>query len=174
LAQPGGVCISGAVKDQLSAKMDLAFEPLGTQSLKNIRDPIAVYRLSPRPNEKPQSRRRDFHQDLRIPTKPSIAVLPFQNMSKEDEQEFFADGLTEDIITKLSYLRGLLVISRTSTFAYKGRAVHLNDVARDLGVRYILEGSVRKFETRVRITAQLIDASSGAHLWSQKYDRELD
>jgi TolB-like protein len=94
-------------------------------------------------------------------------------MSKEHEQEFFADGLTEDIITKLSYLRGLLVISRTSTFAYKGRAVRINDVARDLGVRYILEGSVRKFETRVRVTAQLIDASSGGHLWSQKYDREL-
>src|SRR5262245_18477545 len=139
LAQPGGICISGAVKDQLTARMDFAFQPLGTQALKNIHGPIAVYRLAPSPNAKPQSQRRELHPDLRIPEKPSIAVLPFQNGSREHEQEFFADGLTEDIITKLSYLRGLLVISRTSIFAYKGRAVRINDVARDLGVRYILE-----------------------------------
>ncbi|MDX1402767.1 MAG: adenylate/guanylate cyclase domain-containing protein, partial [Kiloniellales bacterium] len=135
LAQPGGICISGAAKDQLSGKLNSAFEPLGTQHLKNILEPIAVYRFATSLNENSQSGQRSFHPDFRISTKPFIAVLPFQNLSKEDDQELFADGLTEDIITRLSYLRDLMVISRTSTFAYKGRAVRINDVVRDLGVR---------------------------------------
>ncbi len=173
LAEPGGLCLSGSARDQLSGKVDLAFEPLGVQSLKNIVEPVAVYRLTPRSFGKRGRDRQAPDVDLSLPARPSMAVLPFQNMSADPEQEFFADGLTEDIITRLSYLRDLLVIARTSTFAYKGRAVRVEDVARDLGVGHVLEGSVRKVGNRVRITAQLIDGSTGGHLWAQRYDRDL-
>lgn len=173
LAEPGGICLPGSVRDQLSGKVDFDFEPLGLQTLKNIKEPIAVYRL-----RLPSSRARErelgpIDVDLTLPERPSIAVLPFQAMSADPEQEFFADGLTEDIITRLSYLRDLLVISRTSTFAFKGRSVRADDVARDLGVRTVLEGSVRKVGNRVRITAQLIDGTTGGHLWAQRFDRDL-
>ena len=181
LAEAGGICISGtvydalsrSVRDELSDKADLAFEPLGVQSLKNIAEPVVVYRLTSRSTGKSGEDQRVLEVDLSLPESPSIVVLPFQSMSADPEQEFFADGLTEDIITRLSYLRDLLVIAKTSAFAYKGRAVHVQDVSHDLGVAYVLEGSVRKVGNRVRITAQLIDGTTGGHLWAQKYDREL-
>ncbi len=173
LAEPGGICLSGAARDQLGGKVDVALVPLGIQSLKNIVEPIAVYRLSVRSPESESSEQRALGVDLSLPARPSIAVLPFKNMSQDPEQEFFTDGLTEDIITRLSYLRDLLVISRTSTFAYKGRAVRVEDVARELGVGHVLEGSVRKAGNRIRVTAQLIDAATGGHVWAQRYDRDL-
>jgi TolB-like protein len=181
LAEPGGICISGtvydvlsgSVRDQLSGKEGLVFEPLGVQNLKNIVAPVVVYRLTPCSSRKGSEKRRALDVDLSLPERPSIVVLPFQNLSADPEQEFFADGLTEDIITRLSYLRDLLVIAKTSAFAYKGRAVHVQDVVRELGVAHVLEGSVRKVGNRVRITAQLIDGSTGGHLWAQKYDRDL-
>jgi len=181
LAEPGGICVSGtvydalaeSVRDQLGGQLDLTFEPQGIQSLKNIAAPVVVYRVTLRRSGESAGERRTLDVDLSLPEKPSIVVLPFQSMSADPEQEFFADGLTEDIITRLSYLRDLLVIAKTSAFAYKGRAVTVQDVSRDLGVAHVLEGSVRKAGSRVRITAQLIDASTGGHVWAQKYDREL-
>ncbi|MGI9318694.1 MAG: adenylate/guanylate cyclase domain-containing protein [bacterium] len=181
LAEAGGICISGivydavskSVREELSENANLAFEALGVQTLKNILEPVAVYRLKQRSEGASSGERRALEVDLSLPERPSIAVLPFQSMSADPEQEFFADGLTEDIITRLSYLRDLLVIAKTSAFAYKGRAVHVQDISRDLGVAHILEGSVRKVGNRIRITAQLIDGSTGGHIWAQKFDREL-
>lgn len=181
LAEAGGICISGtvydalskSVREELSKSADLAFEPLGVQSLKNILEPVVVYRLTPRATEENSEDRRALKVDLSLPERPSIVVLPFQSMSSDPEQEFFADGLTEDIITRLSYLRDMLVIAKTSAFAYKGRAIQIQDISRELGVANVLEGSVRKVGNRVRITAQLIDGSTGGHFWAQKYDREL-
>jgi len=171
LALPGGICISGAAKDQVSAKVDAAFEPIGLQSLKNIAEPVPVYRIK-RGSEGAAG--ITAIADFNLKQGASIAVLPFQNMSADQDQEFFADGLTEDIITRLSYLRDVFVISRTSAFAYKGRAVRVQDVANELGVDHVLEGSVRKAGNRIRITAQLINGKTGGHLWAQRYDRELD
>ena len=164
LALPGEICVSARVHEDAAGKVDVAFEDLGEQHLHNISRPVRVYRIgtgtAPR-------------VALPLPDKPSIAVLAFTNMSDDPEQEFFADGIAEDIITVLSKSRLLFVIARNSSFTYKGKAVAVTDVGRELGVRYVLEGSVRKAGNRVRVTAQLIDALSGGHLWAERFDRDL-
>jgi len=167
IAEPGGICISDSSYQQVRDKFTVHFEDMGVQQLKNIARPVRVYRVPigrSAPRERPA---------LALPDKPSIAVLPFQNMSGDPEQEYFADGMVEDIITELSRIRWLFVIARNSTFTYKGHAVAVKQVARELGVRYVLEGSVRKGGNRVRVTAQMIDATTGAHIWAERYDRDL-
>ena len=174
IAEPGGICVSGIVHDQVRDKLDLAFEDMGEQVLKNIARPVRVYRVqlasadiaTTGSSVKPTPA-------LALPDKPSIAVLPFQNMSGDPEQEYFADGMVEEIITALSRIRWFFVIARNSTFTYKGRAVDVKQVGRELGVRYVLEGSVRKAANRIRITAQLVEAATGNHVWAERYDREL-
>jgi adenylate cyclase len=168
LAEPGGLCVSARVQEDARGKLDLAFEDLGEHDLKNIAWPVRVYRV--RLDRQPSTAR----PALALPDRPSIAVLPFQNMSGDPGQEYFADGMVEDIITALSRMRWLFVIARNSSFAYKGRSVDAKQVGRELGVRYLLEGSVRKAGNRVRITGQLIDASTGAHLWADHFDGELE
>ncbi|MEW9922213.1 adenylate/guanylate cyclase domain-containing protein [Marimonas sp. MJW-29] len=166
LALPGGIAISGAARDQIGNRLEVGFKAAGDQTLKNIDRAVPVFHVQP---SKPSiSSESTATADI-----PSIAVLPFANMSGDPEQEYFADGITEDLITDLSKLTGLFVVSRNSAFVYKGRPVNLVDVARDLGVRNILEGSVRKAGNRVRITAQLIDGITGGHLWADRYDREV-
>ncbi len=170
LAEASGVCISKVVRDQVRDKLDLAFEDLGERQLKNIARPVHVFRIAasgvgePAPSAKPA---------LALPDKPSIAVLPFTNMSGDPEQEYFSDGITEDVITALSRLHWFFVIARNSTFAYKGKPVDVKHLGQELGVRYVLEGSVRKSGQRVRITSQLIDATTNNHIWAERYDREL-
>src|SRR5204862_3847360 len=152
-----------------------AFDDLGEQALKNIARPVRVYRVRPAAAQStPNPTPTEDHPVLALPDKPSIAVLPFQNMSGDPEQEYFADGMVEEIITALSRIRWLFVIARNSSFTYKGRAVDVKQVGRELGVRYVLEGSVRKAGGRVRITAQLIDAETGAHLWADRFDGSLE
>src|SRR5215470_10940506 len=167
LAEPGGICVSRVVHDQVRDKLDLAFEDLGEQQVKNIARPVHVWCL--RPGAKPASA-----APLTLPDKPSIAVLPFANMSGDPEQEYFADGMVEEIITALSRIRWLFVIARNSSFTYKGQAIDVKQVGRELGVRYVLEGSVRKAGGRVRITPQLIDAISDTHIWADRFDGSLD
>ncbi|MBR1279836.1 adenylate/guanylate cyclase domain-containing protein, partial [Bradyrhizobium sp. AUGA SZCCT0283] len=173
IAEPGGVSISDDAHRQIRGKVDITFEDLGSQSLKNIAEPMRVWRArignpSPAMLIKPPSHTA---LPLALPDKPSIAVLPFENMSDCAEDIYFADGIAEDIITELSRYPDLFVAARNSSFTYRGRAVLIADVARELGVRYVVEGSVRRGDSRVRITAQLIDALSGKHLWAQRYDR---
>jgi adenylate cyclase len=170
LAAAGGICISEKVHQEVRGKIDVTFEDLGRQQLKNIAEPVRVYRVE---FGKPSSERPNIKQTLALPEKPSIAVLPFNNMSSDPEQEYFADGIVEDIITGLSRGTQFFVIARNSTFTYKGKAVDVRQVGHDLGVRYVLEGSVRKIVGRVRITAQLIDAGTGHHVWADRYDGEL-
>jgi TolB-like protein/Flp pilus assembly protein TadD len=167
IAERGGICISQRVHEDIEGKVALRFEWMGDQRLKNIVRPVAAYRATPTIAASIAAPVRS------LPNKPSIAVLSFENMSGDREQEYFADGITEDIITALSHIRWLFVIARNSSFIYKGRAVDVKQVARELGVRYVLEGSVRKLGTRVRITAQLVDGQSGAHHWAERYDRDL-
>jgi adenylate cyclase len=167
LAEPGGICVSGRVQEDARGKLDIAFEDAGDQQLKNIERPVRIYRVLS--NAAAGSSR----PALPLPGKPSIAVLPFQNMSGDPEQEYFADGMVEEIITALSRFRLLFVIARNSTFTYKGQAADVKQVSRELGVRYVLEGSVRKGGNRVRVTAQLIDAASSAHVWAERYDRDV-
>jgi len=172
LAEPGGICISQTVLDHARGKIAFDVEDGGAQGLKNIAQPVHVYRVllgGARRQATPQA----SAPALALPDKPSIAVLPFQNMSGDPEQEFFSDGMAEDIITALSKLRWFFVIARNSTFVYKGKSTDVRQVARELGVRYVLEGSVRKAGSRVRITAQLIDATTGNHIWADRYDREI-
>ena len=171
LAEPGGICVSGSVRDQIGTKLPLSFTDLGEQQVKNIAQPIKAYRISGEtsPTATPAAR-----SSLPLPDKPSIAVLPFQNMSGDPEQEYFADGMVEEIITALSRIRWLFVIARNSTFTYKGQSVDVKQVGRELGVRYVLEGSVRKAGQRVRITGQLIDATTGTHLWADRFDGSLE
>jgi adenylate cyclase len=177
LAEPGTVCLSSTLYDQVRNKTDFGFEDLGLCELKNISEPQQVFRLSPSGQEKATSVKK-FEKliglDFSVPDYPSIAVLPFTVMSSDPEQEFFADGVTEDIITSLSKISRLLVVARNSTFTYKGKAVDVKQVSREQGVRYVLEGSVRRAGKRVRVTAQLIDATTGLHLWAERYDRELN
>jgi adenylate cyclase len=168
LAEPGGVLISNNVHDQVRDRLPFAFTDLGDQQVKNIARPVRVYRVTARETPMPEP------AALQLPDKPSIAVLPFQNISGDPEQEYFADGMVEEIITALSRIRWLFVIARNSSFTYKGQAVDVKQVGRELGVRYVLEGSVRKAGTRVRITAQLIDAITGTHLWAERFDGSLD
>ncbi len=172
LAEPGMVYISGSVFDQVAGKLEAAFDDLGEQKVKNISKPVRVYRARGETGE--EATYGDVSAVASLPDKPSIAVLPFNNLSGDPEQEYFADGMTEDIITGLSRFRSLFVIARNSTFAYKGKSPDVREVARDLGVRYILEGSVRRRGERIRITGQLIDAETGNHLWAERYDRELE
>jgi TolB-like protein/class 3 adenylate cyclase len=170
LAEPGGICVSARVQEDAAGRLDLSFEDMGEQALKNIARAVRVYRvvtastLAPTPAS----------PGLALPDKPSIAVLPFQNMSGDPEQEYFADGMVEEIITALSRIKWLFVIARNSSFTYKGKAVDVKQVARELGVRYVLEGSVRKAGNRVRITGQLIDTTTGAHIWADRFDGALD
>jgi TolB-like protein/class 3 adenylate cyclase/tetratricopeptide (TPR) repeat protein len=179
IAEPGGICISSSAHDQVRGKIAIEFADLGEKSLKNIARPVRVYTVV-RNRIGEAGARSDPPlpwEDLKapsLPNKPSIAVLPFQNMSGDPEQEYFADGMVEDIITALSSFKSLFVIARNSSFTYKGKAVDIKQVGRDLGVRYVLEGSVRRAGGRVRITAQLIDAVTGAHLWADKFDRSLE
>ena len=176
LADPGGICVSGAVRDQVGDRLeDIGFEDLGDQAVKNIARPIHVYRVRLEPASK--AGQEDAKNTAAAPVlarKPSIAVLPLVNMSGDPQQEFFADGLTEDLITELSRFHDLLVISRNSTFVYKGKAVKMQEVARELGVDYLLEGSVQKSGDRIRVTVQLIDAETDRHIWAERYDRELE
>jgi adenylate cyclase len=172
LAEAGGICISGRAYDQVENKLELEYAYLGEHQVKNIRRPIRVYRVV---METDLSERcvSEEHAALPLPDKPSIAVLPFDNMSGDSEQEYFSDGITEDIITALSRSPWLFVISRNSSFAYRGTMLDVRQNSRELGVRYILEGSVRKAGNRVRVTAQLIDGAVGSHVWAEKYDGEL-
>jgi adenylate cyclase len=170
LAEPGGICVSARVQEDAAGRLDLAFEDIGEQALKNIARPVRVYRVVAAAGA--ASTRAP--PALPLPDKPSIAVLPFQNMSGDPEQEYFADGMVEEIITALSRIRWLFVIARNSSFTYKGQAVDMKQVGRELGVRYVLEGSVRKGGNRVRITAQLVDALNGAHLWAEHFDGSLE
>jgi TolB-like protein/tetratricopeptide (TPR) repeat protein len=168
LAEPGGICVSARVQEDVAGRLDIAFEDIGEQILRNIARPVRVYRV-----RDATSKTTLVQPALPLPDKPSIAVLPFQNMSGDPEQEYFADGMVEEIITALSRIRWLFVIARNSSFTYKGRSVDVKQVGRELGVRYVLEGSVRKAGSRVRITAQLIDALSGTHLWADRFDGSL-
>ncbi|HSF94009.1 MAG TPA: adenylate/guanylate cyclase domain-containing protein [Thermohalobaculum sp.] len=172
LAEPGGVCVSSIVNESVGNRAGAAFTDAGEVSVKNIDRPIRVWKWHP-DGIAPVPRPIPADVPLALPDRPSIAVLPFTNMSGDPEQEYFADGLTEDIITGLSRVRSLFVIARNSVFVYKGRAVSVAQVGQDLGVRYVLEGSLRKSSNRVRITAQLIEAATDHHVWAEKFDREL-
>ena len=170
IAQPGGICISEDAYRQVRDKLDADFLDSGERQLKNIARPVRIYKFHPDPSPAGKTSASELAQ----PDKPSIAVLPFQNMSGDAEQEYFADGMVEDIITGLSRFKWLFVIARNSTFAFKGRSLDIKQVGHELGVRYVLEGSVRKATGRVRITTQLIDAETGAHVWAERYDRPMD
>jgi TolB-like protein len=167
IAEPGGICVSDDAHRQLRDKLDIVFDDAGEQNLKNIGRPVRVFRVRDRGAAASQ------RPTLALPDKPSIAVLPFINMSGDPEQDYFADGMVEEIITALSHFRQLFVIARNSSFTYKGRAVDVKQVGRELGVRYVLEGSVRKAANRVRITGQLVDTATGAHLWAERFDGGL-
>jgi adenylate cyclase len=171
IAQPGGICISDDTYRQVRGKLDANFQDSGEQELKNIARPVRVYQLRP---DAATSTGKTPTGGLALPDKPSIAVLAFQNMSGDPDQEFFADGIAEDIITALSKAHWLFVIARNSSFTYKGKSVDVRQVGRELGVRYVLEGSVRKAGNRVRITAQLIDTATAHHVWADRYDRSLE
>jgi len=173
LAEPGGIAVSDSVRNAVRGKVNASFDDLGEQTMKNIADPVRAFRLKPgSSNTKPVPAVGEI--DLSLPNKPSIAVLPFANMSGDPEQEYFTDGVTEEIITELSRFHSLFVIARNSTFTYKGKAVDVRTVSKELGVRYVLEGSIRKASTRIRVTAQLIDAVTGNHIWAEKFDRVLE
>jgi adenylate cyclase len=174
LSEPGGIYVSRNVFDHVKNKIEVGFEDLGDQQVKNIEEPVRVYKVTTGPCER-------LKGDLAIVAgakacsakKPAIAVLPFDNMSGDAEQEYFADGITEDLITELARFQNLVVIARNSTFTYKGKATRVKDVARDLGVHYVVEGSVRRAGNRVRVTVQLIESKSEKHVWAERYDREL-
>jgi len=171
IAEPNGIAISNSVRDHVGNRLDLTFEDIGEQSLKNIERPVRVYRVSlngPQPAPNADVGRARGQSD-----KPSIAVLPFNNMSGDPEQEYFSDGITEDIITDLSKVSGLFVVARNTAFTYKGKPVKVRQVAQELGVTFVLEGSVRKAGARVRVTGQLINGTDGGHIWAERYDRDL-
>ena len=171
LAEPGTVYVSRDVQRQVEGKIQAGFDDLGEPPLKNLERPVRVYRVR---IATPEGIGQVKDEPLALPDKPSIAVLPFENMSGDPEQEYFSDGITEDIITDLSKNAGLFVIARNSSFLYKGKTTRVEDVARELGVRHVLEGSVRKAGNRVRINAQLIDATTGGHDWAERYDGDLE
>ena len=174
LAQPGGICVSRVVRDQVRDKLDFSFGDMGEQQVKNISRPVRSYSVQFSDHRLPSLAAAPDVAPLLLPDKPSIAVLPFQNMSGDPEQEYFADGIVEEITTAIARLPWLFVIARNSSFTYKGKAVDVKQVARELGVRYVLEGSVRKGGNRVRITGQLIDTATGAHIWADRFDGALD
>jgi adenylate cyclase len=174
LAEPGGICISSAVRDQVRHKLDVGFVDLGDQTVKNIPDPVRVYRiLLSRRSEPSAETAPDEDPLLALPTGPVVAILPFDNLSGDPDQEYFSDGLTDGIITALTRFKDLYVIARNSTFRYKGQPVDVRRLSRELGARYVLEGSVQRAGTTLRVTAQLLDAKDGTHLWAETYDREL-
>jgi adenylate cyclase len=172
MAALGGICISSRVHDDVRDRLDTAFDDGGTQTLKNIARPVQVWRWQPANTVAPKGEPEPTA--LPLPDKPSIAVLPFQNISGDPEQEYFADGMVEDVITALSHIPSLFVIARSSSFAYKGKTVDIRQVGRELGVRYVLEGSVRKASGRLRVTGQLIEAETGTHLWADKFDSPME
>ena len=176
---PGGICVSRQVRDHVQDRLGLGFEELGALKLKNIGRPVEAFVLrldaaATTPKSVERSLVQGKGEVLPLPDKPSVAVLAFNNMSGDPEQEYFSDGISEDIITELSRSRSLFVIARNSSFIYKGRAVDVKQVARELGVRYVVEGSVRRSGSRIRVTAQLIDAGIGNHIWAERYDRALE
>jgi len=174
LAEPGGICVSRVVRDQVRDRLDYTFEDLGDQEVKNITRPVRVYKVRENSAGLAEEPLPASPRPLPLPDKPSIAVLPFQNMSGDPEQEYFAEGIVEENITALSRFRQLFVIARNSSFTYKGRAVDVKQVGRELSVRYVLEGSVRKAAHRVRVTAQLIDVTTSVHLWADRFNGELE
>jgi len=171
LAEPGGICISSVVHESLGNRVDAQFSDDGEHQVKNIARPIRVFRWVSQQRPAPVT---SDSPPLTLPDKPSIAILPFTNMSADADQEFFADGISEDLITELSHFRSLFVISRNSSFAFKGQGLNVKEMSERLGVRYIVEGSVRRAGNRLRITAQLIDAVDDAHLWAERYDRQME
>jgi adenylate cyclase len=176
LAEPGGICVSSVVREQVRDKLDIAFRDMGDQHVKNIARPVHAFHVLLDGSKAGDGDLAAFALStatLALPDKPSIAVLPFTNMSSDPEQDFFADGISEDIITALSRYPSLFVIARNSCFTYKGRSVDVKQVGRELGVRYVLEGSLRKAGNRVRVTAQLVEADTGNHVWAERYDRDL-
>jgi adenylate cyclase len=176
IAEPGGVSISDDVHRQVRGKVDLAFEDMGAQSLRNIAEPMRVWRIEINSLTTPKVSTYSFANDaepLALPDKPSVAVLPFQNMSGDPDQDYFADGMVDEITTALSRFKSLFVIARNSSFTYKGKVVDIKQVGRELGVRYVLEGSVRKAAGKVRIIGQLIDAATGVHLWADRFEGDL-
>ena len=172
IAEPGGICISAKVYDEIAGKMNVACQDLGTHQLKNITRPVRVYRIEL--DAALRNSQRIEKPTLPVPEKPSIAVLPFINLSTDPEQEYFADGIVQDLITELSRFSELFVIARNSSFQYKGKATDVRQIGRELGVRYVLEGSVRRGGDRIRISAQLVDASTAAHRWAEYYDRKIE
>jgi adenylate cyclase len=180
LADPGGICISKTAFDHIESKLPLGYQFLGEQTVKNIAKPVGAYKVLMEPRViggKEEEEVKTVGPDklpLSLPDQPSIAVLPFANMSDDREQEYFSDGISEDIITSLSQLPNIFVIARNSTFTYKGKSVNVRQVSRELGVKYVVEGSVRKVGNRIRMTAQLIDGTTGHHLWAERYDRKLE
>jgi adenylate cyclase len=174
LAEPGGICVSDIVYQSVKGKLNISFDDLGEKQIKNIAEPVRIHRIRLGGLSAATDSYKAAPASLDLPDKPSIAVLPFDNMSADPEQEYFSDGISEDIITALSKVHWLFVIARNSTFTYKGSPVDVMRVARELGVRYVLEGSVRKAANKVRITAQLVDGTTGNHVWADRYDRELD
>ncbi len=170
--EPGGICVSSIVNESVGNRVDVRFTDGGDISVKNIDRPIRVWKWHPGKTDVAPNRSTTANAEPQVETQ-SIAVLPFTNMSGAPEQEYFSDGISEDVITDLSKIAGLMVISRNSSFTYKGRSIDIRDIGRDLGVRSVLEGSIRRAGNRVRITAQLIDATNGAHLWADRYDRDL-
>jgi TolB-like protein/class 3 adenylate cyclase/Tfp pilus assembly protein PilF len=174
LAEPGGICISAAAHEQVRDKLDFSFEDMGEQQVKNIARPVRTHRIVVGSTAQPITAAAAAATELSLPEKPSLVVLPFQNLTSDAEQEYFADGMVEEITTAIARLPWLFVIARNSAFTYKGRAVDVKQVAQELGVRYVLEGSVRKAGNRVRITAQLIDTATGAHIWADRFDGALD
>jgi adenylate cyclase len=175
LAKPGTVCISGVTYDQVRKVLPMTFVDLGVQQVKNIQEPIGAYEVGAQSEtrEAAPARVAEAESPPPLPDKPSIAVLPFENMTGDPEQEYFADGMVEEIITALSRFKWLFVIARNSSFTFKGKAVDVKEVGRRLGVRYVLEGSVRKAAGKVRITGQLIDAVTGTHIWADRFERDL-
>jgi adenylate cyclase len=177
LAEAGGICISGMVHSQVRNKLDLGYEDLGDQSIKNLPEPVRVYRVQVKPLEGDAVEALPGMEELTVPGfsgQPAIAVLPFENLSGDPEQEYFADGIAEDLITRLSAWTDFPVIARNSSFTYKGKSVDVKQVSQELGARYVVEGSVRKAGDQVRVSAQLIDASTGHHVWAERYDRKLE
>ncbi len=172
LATPGGITVSGGVYDQVRNRIEVPFEDIGEQEVKHVSAPVRVYRIIE--NTSAAEPGAEATERLELPDKPSIAVLPFDNMSDDPEQEFFSDGISEDIITALAKYGWFFVTARNSTFSYKGRSTYVKQIGAELGVRYVLEGSVRKAGDRVRVTVQLIDATTGNHIWAERYDRKID
>jgi TolB-like protein/tetratricopeptide (TPR) repeat protein len=173
VAEPGGICVSGKVSKEVEKKLAFRFEPMGERRVKNLAEPIPCYRVNLQ-SMPAVAVQRALHAPVQSPDRVTLAVLPFTNMSSDPEQEYFVDGLTEDLITDLSKIPGVFVISRHSAFSYKGRAIDVRSAARDLDVRYVVEGSVRRAASRVRINVQLIDAHDGTHLWADRFDRDLE